>query len=77
MSGRNVYETSDLYLASYLKARGLLLVRTERQGSRVVFTFEDRADRQDLVLSFYNDGMVHVNAFTHAIQDLKAVVYNW
>ena len=34
-------------------------------------------DRMNVVREFYNDGMVRVSAFTHAIQDLKAVVYNW
>ena len=71
------YATSDLYLASYLKARGLPLRDTQREGRRAVFVFTDRGDRLDLVREFYNDGTVHVNAFVHAMQDLKGVVFNW
>ena len=71
------YVTTDLYLASFLKAQGLKLIDTEREGRRVSFVFEDRSDRKDAVSAFYNDGVVRVNDFTHAIQDLKAVVYNW
>lgn len=71
------YVTTDLYLASFLKARGLRLLDAEREGRRVSFVFEDRPDRPEMVRAFYNDGTVEVNAFTHAIQDLKAVIYNW
>jgi hypothetical protein len=71
------YATSDFYLASYLKARGLELEDAQREGRRTIFVFSDRDDRTNLVREFYNDGMVRVSAFTHAIQDLKAVVYNW
>lgn len=74
---QSTYATSDFYLASYLKARGLRLQDAERDGRRTTFVFEDREDRPDAVREFYNDGTVRVNAFTHAIQDLKAVVYNW
>jgi len=38
--------------------------------------FEDRPDRSDLIRSFYNDGMVRVNDFKNALQDLKAIIYN-
>jgi hypothetical protein len=71
------YATSDLYLASYLKARGLTLRDTQREGRRAVFVFADRGDRLDLVRDFYNDGTVQVSAFVHAMQDLKGVVFNW
>jgi len=77
MNGCERYATSDFYLASFMKARGMKLVETTRDGRRVTFVFEDRPDRGDLVREFYNDGQVKVNAFTHAIQDLKAVVHNW
>jgi hypothetical protein len=77
MNGCEQYATSDFYLASFLKARGMRLMDTSREGRRVTFVFEDRDDRRGLVTSFYNDGEVRVNAFTHAIQDLKAVVHNW
>lgn len=71
------YATADLYLASCLKARGLQLRDTQREGRRAVFVFSDRGDRMELVREFYNDGTVKVNAFVHAMQDLKGVVYNW
>ncbi len=71
------YATSDLYLAAFLKAQGLRVGRVDRDGRKATFIFEDRDERREWVRAFYNDGTIPVNAFTHALQDLKAVVYNW
>lgn len=70
------YTTTDFYLSAYLKAKGLRLLNSERDGRRTIFFFEDSDVRRRLVLEFYNNGDVSVNAFKNAIQDLKAVVYN-
>lgn len=70
------YATSDFYLAAYLKAKHLKLVSTEREGRRTTFVFEHKPDIEELILSFYNNGQVKVNAFKNAIQDLKAIIYN-
>ena len=72
----NTYTTTDFYLSAFLKARGFKLMTTETEGRRTIFIFEDRSDRRQLVLEFYNDGKVEVNAFKNAIQDLKAIIYN-
>lgn len=71
------YVTSDFYLAAYLRAQGMTLKEPLREGRRTTFVFEEREDRQDLIGEFYNNGTVSVNAFTHAIQDLKSIIYNW
>ena len=71
------YATADFYLACYLKATGTKLLDAQREGRRTIFIFEDRPDRRELLRAFYNDGQVPINAFTHAIQDLKGVIYNW
>ena len=70
------YASSDFYLSAYLKAKGLTLLSTEKEGRRSTFIFEDTDTRRELVLAFYNNGEVSVNAFKNAIQDLKAIVYN-
>ena len=70
------YPVSDFYLAAYLKAKNMKLMDIAREGRRVTFIFEDREDRSTLVKDFYNDGMVQVNPFIHAIQDLKSIIYN-
>ena len=71
------YTTSDFYLAAYLKAQGMSLEDAQKEGRRTLFVFADREDRQGLVRGFFNGGVVAVNAFKHAIQDFKAVIYNW
>jgi len=76
MMTATTYETTDLYLGSFLKARNLCLLDVRREGRRTTFIFEDRPDRPALVREFYNDGVVRVNDFKNALQDLKAIVYN-
>lgn len=75
-SPTTTYETTDLYLGAYLKARGLSLLDRRLDGRRVTFVFSDRTDRRFLVTEFYGNGEVYVNDFVHALQDLKAVIYN-
>lgn len=71
------YAINDLYLASYLKARGLKLAAVDRDGKRSRFVFHDGPERQQMVTDFYNDAPIGIAAFTHALQDLKAAIHNW
>ena len=71
------YATVDLYLASYLKARGLKLASIEREGKRSRFVFLDKPDRREMVADFYNDVPVGISAFIHALEDLKGAIHNW
>ena len=70
------YQVSDFYLAAFLKASGFKLINSDFAGKRVVFVFEDRDDREQLTKDFYNDALVQVSPFIHAIQDLKSIIYN-
>jgi hypothetical protein len=63
-------------LSCFLKVHGLRLLDAKRDGRRTTFVFEDRPNRGEMIRAFYNDGTVRVNDFTHALQDLKAIVYN-
>ncbi len=76
-SATTTYETTDLYLSAFLKARGLLLVDRRLDGRRVTFVFADRTDRRSLVTEFYGNGQVYVNDYVHALQDCKAAIYNF
>lgn len=76
LTSSSKYATNDFYLAAYLKAKNLKLVSTEREGRRTTFVFEHYPDIEELILSFYNNGQIEVNAFKNAIQDLKAIIYN-
>ncbi len=73
----NVFETTDFYLACYLCCDGFRLVGIRREGPRSVFQFEDRADRRDAMLAFFNnEGTVRPLAYSAAIKDLKALIHN-
>jgi hypothetical protein len=72
----STYQTSDLYLSAFLKARGMRLKDKSRVGNKFVFIFDDRNDRKELIQAFFNDGMVNITAFKNAIQDLKTMVFN-
>ncbi len=74
----DVFETTDFYLACYLRCDGYRLVGIRREGPRSVFRFEDRADRQHAMLAFFNnEGTVRPLAFSAAIKDLKALIHNF
>jgi hypothetical protein len=76
----NVFETTDFYLACVLRPGGFRLVGLRREGPRSVFRFEDRVDREEVMLAFFNnEGNVHRLAFSAAIKDIKdikALIYN-
>ena len=72
------WETSDLYLAAFLVARGFELVTSERQGEgwRVVFVFRDDAHLAVVRQTWLTpDGMVVGHRFANAIKDLKGLVH--
>ena len=73
----NIFETTDFYLACFPRCHGYRLEGVRRDGPRRVFQFEDRAERQAAILSFFNnEGSVRPLAFATAIKDLKALIYN-
>jgi hypothetical protein len=69
------FETKDLYLSAYLKAKGLSLLDTRRDGSRVFFVFGDKEEAANLLKEFFNGGKVSVSLFVKAISDLKTLIY--
>jgi len=71
----NQFETKDLYLSAYLKAKGLSLADTRRDGSRVFFIFEDKEKAENLLKEFFNGGRVSVSLFVKAISDLKTLIH--
>jgi len=73
----NIFETTDFYLACYLRCDGFRLAGLRRDGARSVFRFEDRADREEVMLAFFNnEGNVRPLAYSTSIKDLKALIHN-
>ena len=77
MKEKKIFETKDFYLACFLKAKDIKLVKTEKIGNLAHFYFEDDSAIEDLITSFYNDSeCISANRFVNAIRDLKALVHN-
>lgn len=72
-----IYETSDLYLAAYLKTRGLRLWAVDRSDpGRVVFCMTPRPDPQDVSDYIESRATVNVSEFGRALKKLKYRIYS-
>ena len=70
------FETSDFYIACYLRCIGYDLKGLRRDGRRASFVFEDRPTRQADVIAFFgNRTEVNPLRFVSAIKDLKALLH--
>jgi hypothetical protein len=71
------FETSDFYLACFLRTCGYKLIGMERQRGRSAFIFADQATRKETVLQFYtNEGLVPPLSFVDSIKNMKAMLHN-
>jgi hypothetical protein len=76
-AGAGAFETSDFYLACYLRCIGYALDDVRRDGRRVVFVFGDKPARKtDLMAFFGNKAEVNPLQFVAAIKDLKTLIHN-
>ena len=76
----NLYRTSDLYFASYLRVAGVTLVGTERERERgrVVFLFESGgvAVMRDLKRDYFTDrAKVAALSFVQMIRTMKTLTH--
>jgi hypothetical protein len=71
------FETSDFYLACFLRCTGYDLIDLRAEGRRKVFVVRDRPTRRDDVLAFYGDtSSVRPLAFASTIKDMKGLLHN-
>jgi hypothetical protein len=72
-----IFRTQDLYLASFLMARELKLIKVEKAGSVATFVFENQEQIEEIVTSFYNNlELIGANKLICSIRDLKSLVHN-
>ena len=69
-----VYETSDLALASFLKAKKVPIAGTRHDGDRIIFQF-DYPNAENLALSYFNDAKVSAASYARAFQELKTLIH--
>lgn len=68
-----IYETSDIALAAYLKLRGLVLIKCERD-KKFSFLFEDPEEQAEaLAIEFVNSDM---RRYDDEIRSLKKIIFN-
>ena len=61
----------------FVKTKDIKLIKTTRQGNKVIFYFENKGNIEEVITSFYSDNeMVPANKFVNAIRDLKALTHN-
>ena len=67
------FETTDFYLACFLRCLGYNLADLRRDGRRSIFVFHEKPERRATMMAFYdNEVTVHPLAFVGAIKDMKA-----
>lgn len=65
---KDTYTTSDIYVAALLRTKGLRFLGITKNGTRGIFRFEDRSDRERSILDFYNG---------QAILNVREYIDNW
>jgi hypothetical protein len=71
-------KTSDLYFAAFLQSMGCKIVKTDQEGNKNVFTFEDEQDRTNLKDDYFNankESAVPALTFANSIRSLKTLCY--
>jgi hypothetical protein len=70
------YKTSDLYLAAFLKLKGLKM-SVEKNRNKAIFTFEKTDELSLLVNEYLNEGgSCSPLLYTNSIKNLKNLIYN-
>ena len=70
------YETSDLYLSGFLKAKGIALEKVLKKDRRTIFVFKNDGSIQDLISKYFNDGPVPVLQFKASLGVLRSIIFD-
>ncbi len=71
---RELFETPDLNLASFLRCLKFTIVRLKRQNeTRTIIVFEDSPELRRAIVDYANDGEVPVRTFCNTLRDLKGI----
>ena len=76
MPAESIYSTTDLWLAAFLKIKGMRIARIEGEVRRAIFIFQDVEIREKLVQELYNGGEVSVIEIKNAMTSLKSAIFN-
>jgi hypothetical protein len=74
MQKTNEFATDQLHLAAFLQAKGLKMLRAERQGRFGVFIFNESATAELVRQFMAGKSLIEPRAFVAAIRDLRSRV---
>jgi len=70
------YTTSDMYLAAYLKLKGLKM-SVEKNKNKAIFVFDKTEELTQYVNEYLNEsGSCEPLLYTNSIKNLKNLLYN-
>ena len=71
------YQTKDLYIASFLYAKGMIFTGVNRASRDCTFIFEDFDKCTSLaLLQFQGKAKVDARAFIESIKTLKTIIFS-
>jgi len=70
----NSFETSDLAVASFLKAQKIPIAGMRREGNRVFFQFS-HPKAETIAFSYFNGAKVSASSYSQAFQELKTLLF--
>lgn len=71
----NNYRTSDLYLSSFLMARGSRLRAVNESSGQKYFVFEAE-NIESLLGDYFNNAKIPVLSYKAALRDLRTIIHN-
>jgi hypothetical protein len=71
------YQTTEFYVACFLRHLGYRLLRMDGPKGQRVFVFEDTDTREEDVMRYYNDeARIPPLAYSQTIRDMKQLLYS-
>jgi len=73
------YRTTDLWLATFFRVRGLKLLSVERKDTtnkKVTFIFQESSERMRLTEEFFNNIGVGIMDVRNAMTETKSAIFN-
>jgi Domain of unknown function (DUF5659) len=71
-------KTSDLYFAAFLQCKGCKIVKTEKQGPKCTFIFEETEEIESFKDAYFNESSessIPCLSYANAVRSLKTLCY--
>jgi len=72
----DTYNTCDLYLAAFLRAKGIKLIEVDGPEKKARFRFENTKETHKLAKGFYKNAQVGITDYNHSLRDFKSMLFN-